>query len=683
MTPRIGIALALIAVAVARTAHAAHAPADSARRVVFQDTVTVQASRLHLTLRELATTATVVTPEQVRLTGARGVAATVAGVPGVHVYDLTGSETDPQVEARGFASLGFTSHVRVLVDEMPVNDLEGSRVDWNLVAPGQVDHVELLRGPASYLYGDAAMAGVIDIVTRGALAGWRTWGTLEGGDRDERLGDGGVAWRDGSRSFGATASYRDLDGWRQHSAAALVSGTLTGGLALGSRWAARGNLLLHREDAEEPGALPDPLWHTDPRRAFVPVLGDSMPPDFRRVHDAEGNLELRGALGRAGVVAGLGDAARALDARETIIPAGTLDRVSNAHRQRAELRVDWPLPHDVQLVLGAEGEHGRLRGAYFPADDTPARDAVGAADVVRDAFGAFALARARLGARLSLTAAVRGDALHSHVEGTSGTNRLSAFSPALALNRASAKGGNAFVSAGGSFKAPTLEQLDDPRPYFVPDGSGGFVPVTISSGTLQPQRGWNVDAGVRALPTGRAHANATFYYGRSRDEIGFDLANFRYSNIARSIHYGFEGDIQTALPKGFDASVGYAYTRAVFDGGDNDTKQINGVPEHQLTARIMLTLRTSGQLACDLRYFDRQWIDEANTLALPAYGVSDVTVRQPIGPLAITAAVRNVFDRRYAGAGYVTSDFSGNPLPLYYPGPGRAFRAGLQWQPGR
>lgn len=677
MVHRIVVAAALLAV-IAPTR--ARAQSDSLGHVVYQDTVAVRASRMRLTLRDLATTATVVPPDQVRLTAARGLAATVADVPGVNVYDLTGSETDPQVEARGFASLGFTSHVRVLVDEMPVNDLEGSRVNWNLLVPGQVDHVELLRGPASYLYGDAAMAGVINIVTRSALQGWRSWAALEGGSRSERIGEGGLAWRGGAGGIAAGAAWRDLDGWRQHSAATLASGNVSGDVSLGPRWTARGNLLLHREDAEQPGALPDPLWHTDPRRAFVPVLGDSVPPDVRRVHSAAGNVELRGGIGRAGVIVQAGDEARALNARETIIPAGTLDRVSNAHRQRGEARLDWPLAADAELVLGVEGEHGRLRGAYFPAVDSP-RDAVGSADVTRDAIGGFALARAGLGRGFTLTAAVRGDDLHSKLAGVPGTHRVSAVSPALALNHVNVKGGNVFVSAGGAFKAPTLEQLYDPRPYLVPDGSGGFVPVTISSNALEPQRGWNVDAGVRALPAMHSRADITFYYGRSRDEIGFDLASFRYDNIARSIHYGFEGDATAGLPYHLTAMLGYAYTRAVFDGGPNDTRQINGVPEHQLIARLTLALATRGSIALDARYFDRQWVDEANTYALPAYGVADVTVLQPLGPVALVGAVRNVFDRRYAGAGYVTSDFSGNPLPLYYPGPGRAFRAGIRWQP--
>jgi iron complex outermembrane recepter protein len=657
------------------SALAARAQADpDTLRVVEQDTVQVRAARLVVPLRELATSATLVTRADLRHAGARTLAAVMAGVPGVHVFDLSGSDTQSQVETRGFASLGFTSHVRVLVDEMPVNDLEGARVDWNLLAPPQVERIELLRGPASYLYGDVAMAGVIDIVTRDAPGGVRAWVGGGTGSESERIGHGGVSWRDGRRSASGSFSYHDTDGWREHSAATLASGYGTAAMGLG-RWSARGQLLLHREDQEVPGALPDPLWRTDPGSAQVPVLGGTSP-DFRRTHAAAGAVSLHGPVGRGAVTAMVFADARDLTARETVVPADTLDHLSNAHRQRGELRGQWGTPEHIQWVWGVDGEHGRLLTAYYPPI-AGSRGTVGEAVVSQQAIGAYGLGRRTLRERLSLTAALRGDWSRSRAAGAA-DRTLRALSPAAALNYATAGGGNAFLSAGGAFKTPTLEQLHDPRPYFNPQ-LGAAAP--ISSTALSPQRGWNVDFGLRALPSTRARGEATLYYGRSRDEIGFDLADFRYSNIARSIHYGLEGRIGAPLGRGLGAQASYAYTRAVFDGGPNDGKQINDVPIHLVTLDLTVAHALHGEVALTERYVDRQWIDEANLREVPAYGVADLTVLQHLGPVALSLAVRNAFDRRYATSGYVTSDLTGAPLPLLYPGGGRTVRAGLQWSP--
>ncbi len=669
--------LLVVALCVVLPPAAARAQVDTLGQVVEQDTVRVRALRVELPLRELATSATVVTRRDIRQAGARALAGAIADVPGIHVYDLSGSETQSQVETRGFTSLGFTSHVRVLVDEIPVNDVEGARVDWNLLAPPQVERIELLRGPASYLYGDAAMAGVIHIVTREAAQGVRGWGGVSAGSDEEQIGHGGLSWRRGAASAAGSLAYRSLDGWRDHSAATLVGGQGAAEAAFG-RWTGRLQGLLARTDEDVPGPLPDPLWRTEPRRAVIPVF-DIPSPDFRRSHTAEGALILRGPAGPVGVTALVSTDARDLDARETIVPAGTLDRVSNAHRQRGELRLRGGQVTRAEWVVGADAARGLLDTAYFPWVDGD-RDALASARVRQDAFGAYALARRRLRERLVGTAALRGDWLRSDVDGGD-DHRVSAASPALALNYTTVGGGNAFVSAGGAFKAPTLEQLYDPRPYFIPDSLGRLLPVTISSTSLKPQRGWNVDFGMRAKPAPAARGEATFYYGRSRDEIGFDLASFRYNNIARSIHYGFEGGIGTPLGHGLAADVSYAYTRAVFDGGPTDGKQINGVPVHVAALRLSLAHALHGEVALDTRYVDGQWIDEANTRGLPAYGVTDLTVLQRVGPAGLSFAVRNVFDHRYATAGYVTSDFTGSPVSLAFPAAGRALRFGVQWSP--
>ena len=651
---------------------------DTLRRIVEQDTIRVRASRFALPLRDLATTATVIPRDRIRQAGARALAGVMADVPGIHVYDLTGNDTQSQVESRGFASLGFTSHVRVLLDGVPVNDIEGERVDWNLLAPPQVERIELLRGPASYLYGDAAMAGVIDIVTRDQAPGSRAWAGGSGGSFGEGIGQGGGMWRNAVTAASGSFAERHLEGWREHGAATVASGMAAGERTIGA-WRARAQLLLDRSDVEQPGALPEPLWRTDGHRSSVLVPGPAgestmvVSPDEARTHAAQGAVVLHGPLAGADLTATVSADARERNARETIVPAGTLDHLSNAHRQRGELRAQWSGPFGADWVLGGDSEQGRLLTSYFPPGPEAGRSSVGDARVTRRSAGAYLLGRRTLPRRFALTAALRGDWLRSEVSGLAGAHTTRAVSPAATLNYTTPRGGNAFVSVGGSFKSPTLEQLYDPRPFFVP------APVTISSTTLAPQRGWNVDLGMRALPAPRARAEATFYYGRSRDEIGFDLADFRYSNIARSIHYGFEGSLSAPLAHGFTARASYAYTRAVFDGGPDDGNQINGVPEHQLALGLALAHGMGGDAAVEVRYLDRQWADEANTVALPAYAVTDLSVRQPIGGVALAFAVRNALDRRYAPAGFVTTDLVGRPLPLYYPGAARAVRIGLEW----
>ena len=73
----------------------------------------------------------------------------------------------------------------MLFDGIPVNDAWGEWIDWGRVPKGMIDHVEVIEGGTSNLYGNGAMGGVISFFSRpvppmtGRLL-------VEGGSRDTR-----------------------------------------------------------------------------------------------------------------------------------------------------------------------------------------------------------------------------------------------------------------------------------------------------------------------------------------------------------------------------------------------------------------------------------------------------------------------------------------------------------------
>jgi iron complex outermembrane receptor protein/vitamin B12 transporter len=64
---------------------------------------------------------------------------------------------------------GENSHLLIMIDGIKVNDsttTRGSAYDLSTVDVNQIDRVEILRGPASAIYGGEALSGVINIITR-------------------------------------------------------------------------------------------------------------------------------------------------------------------------------------------------------------------------------------------------------------------------------------------------------------------------------------------------------------------------------------------------------------------------------------------------------------------------------------------------------------------------------------
>ncbi|HBS88808.1 MAG: hypothetical protein A2W91_03960 [Bacteroidetes bacterium GWF2_38_335] len=67
------------------------------------------------------------------------------------------------VTMRGLES---SDRTLILIDGVPKNKLSGGSVNWHNVNPDEVERIEVIKGPASALYGTNAMGGVINIITK-------------------------------------------------------------------------------------------------------------------------------------------------------------------------------------------------------------------------------------------------------------------------------------------------------------------------------------------------------------------------------------------------------------------------------------------------------------------------------------------------------------------------------------
>ena len=106
----------------------------------------------------------------IRRSGARFLTDAFRMASGVEV--LRSSSLESNVNVRGFNDLGGTGQgMLALVDGRPVyNDLFANAL-WDAinVSMHEIDHVEIIRGPGSFLYGTNAMHGVVSIKTRSPL----------------------------------------------------------------------------------------------------------------------------------------------------------------------------------------------------------------------------------------------------------------------------------------------------------------------------------------------------------------------------------------------------------------------------------------------------------------------------------------------------------------------------------
>ena len=173
------------------------------------DNIVVTASRSPLRRPDIGSSTTLITRDQIEQRQARYVTDVLRSVPGFAVSRVgtTGSQT--QVRVRGAEA----NHVLVLIDGVRANDpASGDEFRWELLSTGNIERIEIVRGPQSSLWGSDAVAAVVHVITRsgsgepaiGGYAEGGSHGTMNGGING---GTGGDHW-----SLGFGIERLDTDG---------------------------------------------------------------------------------------------------------------------------------------------------------------------------------------------------------------------------------------------------------------------------------------------------------------------------------------------------------------------------------------------------------------------------------------------------------------------------------------
>jgi outer membrane cobalamin receptor len=135
---------------------------------VALDPVVVTATRTARPSSEVISSVTVITAEEIALSGARNLTDVLRGSVGLHITDSGTPGSKASVSIRGSEA----GQVLVLLDGIRLNSAQMGMFDLgNLpIAVEDIERVEILRGPASALYGSNALGGVVQIFTRKATS---------------------------------------------------------------------------------------------------------------------------------------------------------------------------------------------------------------------------------------------------------------------------------------------------------------------------------------------------------------------------------------------------------------------------------------------------------------------------------------------------------------------------------
>ncbi|MFL5386471.1 MAG: TonB-dependent receptor family protein [Longimicrobiaceae bacterium] len=655
------------------------APADTARPVAI-DTLAVRVLRTPLPpLRA---------PFAVSAVGGEGERAAkpglalneaLAAIPGVQVDNRYNYALGERISIRGLgarAQFGVRG-VRVLLDGLPAT-LPDGQSQLNHVDVAALGGAEVVRGPASALYGNAA-GGVIRLSTPPPppVPFASEYRATVGQDALLRL-NSTAAGTIGRAAYRASLTRLKYGGYRQHQSADNSLAGFNLGVTKGAS-TLRVVFTAVRYDAENPGALSDSALRADRSRAVPANVSQKAGEEGRQ---GQLGVTWERTLGAGSLeVTGYG-LARSID-NPIAIRWIDLDRGAGGARAvwtggvgllRWSGGGEWELQRDHRV------NHQNLAGA---------RGAKLLDQVERvTSLGAFAELSAGAGP-VEVLGALRHDLFRFSVRDRfvtaadpddSGARRMRAWSPSLGVSVSATPWLAVYGNLATSFQTPTTTELANR-----PSGAGGFSPE------LGPERTRSLEVGAKAR-RGAAWVEVAAYRARIDSMlIGFEVAGFPgrqfYRNAGQARHRGIEAGAGVRALRALTLRAAYTHTDARFRRyvvGTTDLRgnRVPGIAPHRFDATAYWRPARGPFAGLDLRHESATPVadgDAAGSLSSPAYTVLDLRggwteLRAGRFRLSPSLGITNLLDVDY-NTSVVVNAAGGR---YYEPAPGRAVYGGVE-----
>lgn len=676
---------------------------DSAQDIAVLPTLHVEATRTDTTYLQTPASVFRVDAPQVDTSSQVNLTEVVKGIPSLQLRNRENYAQDLQLSMRGFGARSTfgVRGIRLYVDGIPATMPDGQGQTSNIDL-SSLDHVEVLTGPFSSLYGNSS-GGTILTSTKEGQGKDSIELSYSGGSHDKSRA--GLVLQGGAKgenepSYVISSSYFDTDGYREHSGAEKVlnNAKLSWNLDDGSKinWITN-YVKIH---ADDPQGLTHDQWNANPKQQ-VPFLKQfNVRKDIEQtqtgvtwskpINDKNelyamaylGNRQVTqyqsipkstqdASINHAGGVIDFERDYYGADFRWTgkeLIPNTTL-RVGVALDVMDEDRKGF---ENFNLVNGqpSYGVKGNLRR---DEDNT-----LWNIDPYLQASWQFLPTwRLDTGVRYSNVHYKSKDNYLSNGD-DSGKTDYSKVLPSAALSWQVLPELMAYVSYAKGFETPTFTEM-----AYRPDGESGFnFDLTASTSDTY-------ETGLKSQNQFGDFTLAVFQTKTKDDIVSAGNSNGRstFRNADKTLREGVEFAWNKKLWRDLTATASYTYLDATFDADIPSLGSIAQIPSGNAIPGIAknqayasLAWQPSHGLygGVDVQYMDKVYVNDTNSDAAPSYSVTSANVGYAwvMGDWKVNsfARVDNLFDKNYAGS-VIVNDGNGR---YFEPADGRNWSAGLR-----
>ena len=630
--------------------------ADSAREADIM--VSVTATRSPQPDNQIPASVITITAEQLRN---RTVPEALALFAGIDMRSFNGLPALAQPSARGFTE-GGQGRILILFDGIKLNNPDMAGINW-LAIPGAggIEKIEVVRGGASSLYGDYAVAAVINIIPAKPREGVSLSTEVMGGSNS--FLEKRITASAGSDVLLVSVSAVDsrTDGWRDRTGTENTNFSANISTSFAERGSASLFLSSGNQMYEMPGGLTEEEFKNNPRQASNKYDKAEIESLFIQ---AQGRWEFT-ENHFLFLTAGYNSRDTKADISFWGMQAFTntnIDSIAAGVSFTGEFPV---LLRELKITAGFDFIMDDLSVKRY--NDANREDRYYSGKITKTNYAFFSRGELPVTERLLFSLSGRYD--HVFYSGdlpdVNDNKNYLVFNFGTGFNFMFSDNGKVYLRYDRVFRFPFTDELI----MYHGIGNDGFIK------DLNPERGHSFDLGVEYRFGSLVALGVNLFLLLMNDEISFNNATFSNENLDKTIRYGIESFVSFSPVEYFSLTGTYNFTIAEFREGEDKGNQIPIVPVHRFAVipefSFFNMLRLYSEISYSASFYGGG--DTSNNFdKIDGYLLCNIgaNLTLPVGRsfLTVFGKVKNITDKEYAQLVHWAS---------YYPGNGREVMLGV------
>jgi len=597
---------------------------------VLEEIIVTTGTKTERKLLDVPVRTEVVTKKELEKTHARDLAEGLKNVPGLLLKPIHG-KSGQEVWLQGLDA----DRVLVLIDGQPVSASTGSSVDLSQIAIGDIDHIEIVKGAVSALYGSEAMGGVVNIITKRSSKPFSYSLVLDTGSYGSSRNVGNdfnnkhikVDLSRNTKSWHVqlTADIRDKGGsdldkstWRFEGDAGTksnVSATL--GYTTGSGTKLTIKPSFYNEDLSRNFST------------FIPGVGDVKKEKRENASRKNISFKIDKPLANGDKLSSwfIHEDFRDISEQDTL-STSVLDQERDAKMvfDKAEIQWDHAIGEKQLLTVGLVGLKSSLKQLQTKrtASKTLVLDEIGGKQK-RENTEIYIQDDIFITENLELLPGFR-----YQNDSDFGSHSAPKINLMYTPNWSSKFDTKLRLGLGKGYRVPTLKDR-----YFAFDHSAlGYM--VLGDPDLKPETSTNFNIGIELSKSKKFNVDLNLYHNDLKDLIGSNLDHIRADgvsiyknvNIDKARTQGLDLSTSYTFSPKLSGNFSYSYLKAI---NTKSKKKLTERPDHQVKLKLNYKLpQYKADISLYGSYQSKEYVNSKNTISSPGYSSFDLKLNKEI-----------------------------------------------------